>query len=83
MNANLTLANSFVIADPQKDLFGRGGMGEVYRAADAQTGETMAAKALNPEIIARDPGLLERFAREGQALRQPNHSNIVRMVAAI
>ena len=62
---------------------GRGGMGTVYRATDTLTGEPVAVKALNPEVVARDPELLERFAREGQALRQLNHPNIVRMVAAI
>ena len=66
-----------------QDLLGRGGMGEVYRARDTQTGEAVAVKALNPEILARDPSLLERFIREGEALRQLNHPNIVRMIAAV
>ena len=30
----------------------------------------------------RDPDLLERFLREGEALRRLNHPNIVHMVAA-
>jgi serine/threonine-protein kinase len=62
---------------------GRGGMGDVYRATDTQTGEPVAVKALNPGVVARDPDILERFIREGQALRQLNHPNIVSMVAAI
>jgi serine/threonine-protein kinase len=33
--------------------------------------------------VARDPDILERFVREGQALRQLNHPNIVGMVAAV
>ena len=41
------IANRFEI----QDLLGRGGMGEVYRATDTQTGETVAVKALNPEIL--------------------------------
>jgi non-specific serine/threonine protein kinase len=77
------IANRFTINNPEKDLLGRGGMGDVYRATDTQTGETVAVKALNPEILARDPTLLERFVREGEALRQLNHPNIVRMVAAV
>jgi serine/threonine protein kinase/tetratricopeptide (TPR) repeat protein len=77
------IANRFEINDPDKDLLGRGGMGEVYRATDTQTGETVAVKELNPEILAHDPGLLERFKREGEALRQLNHPNIVRMIEAI
>jgi serine/threonine-protein kinase len=62
---------------------GRGGMGQVYRATDTQSGERVAIKALNPDVLARDPGMLERFKREGQALRQLNHPNIVRMIAAV
>jgi len=62
---------------------GRGGMGTVHRATDTQTGEIVAVKALNPQVVARDPEILERFVREGQALRQLNHPNIVRMIAAI
>ncbi len=62
---------------------GRGGMGAVYRTSDTQTGEIVAVKALNPEVLARDPGMLERFIREGEALRRLNHPNIVRMIAAV
>ena len=62
---------------------GRGGMGEVYRATDTQTGELVAVKALNPEVVAHTPDLVERFVREGEALRQLNHPNIVRMIAAV
>src|SRR5512139_4086467 len=62
---------------------GRGGMGAVYRAADTLTGQLVAVKVLDPQVVARDPDLLERFTREGEALRQLNHPNIVRMVAAV
>ncbi len=62
---------------------GRGGMGTVYRATDTQTGELVAVKTLNPDCVTRDPELLEPFVREGEALRQLNHPNIVRMVAAV
>jgi len=62
---------------------GRGGMGTVYRATDAQTGELVAVKALNPEVVAHTPDFVERFVREGEALRQLNHPNIVSMVAAV
>jgi serine/threonine protein kinase len=38
---------------------------------------------LDPRVVARDPGILERFVREGEALRQLDHPNIVRMVDAV
>ena len=82
MSPGWSVANRFVIADPERDLLGRGGMGDVYRATDTHTGETVAIKALNPDVLVRDPDLLERFLREGEALRQLNHPNIVHMITA-
>ena len=79
MSTSLLIANRFEI----KDLLGRGGMGEVYRATDTQTGEIVAVKALNSEILANDPDLLKRFVREGEALRRLDHPNIVHMVSAV
>jgi hypothetical protein len=49
------IANRYRIADPERDLLGRGAMGDVYGATDTQTGETVAVKALNPDVLARDP----------------------------
>src|SRR5512136_558602 len=83
MNAAQLIANRFEIGDLEHDLLGRGGMGAVYRATDTQTGELVAVKVLNPEVVARAPDLVERFVREGEALRQLNHPNIVRMIAAV
>jgi len=83
MSPTQWIADRFLISDPDQDLLGRGSMGEVYRATDTHTGETVAVKALDPRVVARDPGILERFAREGEALRQLDHPNIVRMVAAV
>ena len=40
------------------------------------TGELVAVKALSSDVVARDPEIVERFVREGQALRQLNHPNI-------
>jgi serine/threonine protein kinase len=77
------IGNRFVINDPHRDFIGRGGMGEVYRAIDTHTDETVAVKVLDPAIVARDPEILERFRREGDALRKLNHPNIVRMVDTI
>ena len=76
-----TIANRFTIADPQADLLGRGGMGAVYRALDAQTDQPVAIKVLKSS--ASQTELIERFRREGEALRQLNHPNIVQYIAAI
>lgn len=59
---------------------GAGGMGTVYRGIDTRTGQTVAIKQLKPEIAQSE--LLERFQREGEALRQLNHPNIVKSLAA-
>ena len=79
----LILANRFEIDDLEKDLLGRGGMGVVYRSLDTQTGETVAVKALNADVLADEPSTLERFRREGEALRKLNHPNIVKYIAAL
>jgi serine/threonine protein kinase len=50
-------------------LIDHGGMGEVYRGLDTQTGQTVAIKTLRPTHKA-NPAWVERFAREGEALRQ-------------
>ncbi|HEX2618852.1 MAG TPA: protein kinase [Phototrophicaceae bacterium] len=65
------------------EVLGSGGMGVVYRGIDNTTGEPVAIKRLKPDIIAGDPSLLTRFEREGEVLRQLNHPNIVRMLAAL
>jgi len=58
---------------------GQGAMGEVYRASDAQTGQEVAVKVLVPSL-ALQSSLIERFRREGEALRQLRHPNIVAFV---
>lgn len=83
MSQSIKIGSRFTIPDIERDLLGRGGIGEVYRALNTQTGETVAIKALHPDVLKRDPSLLERFLREGEALRQLNHPNIVRMIAAL
>jgi serine/threonine protein kinase len=46
-----------------QDLLGRGArsVGEVYRAVDTQTGETVAVKAINSERLAGDINLLDEY----------------------
>ena len=52
MGNKLLIANRFEL----QDLLGRGArsVGDVYCAFDTQTGETVAVKALNLEILERD-----------------------------
>ena len=62
---------------------GRGGIGVVYRGTDTQTGQPIAVKVLRPEIVAGNPDLVTRLIREGEALRQLNHPNIVQMAPPV
>jgi eukaryotic-like serine/threonine-protein kinase len=55
---------------------GQGAMGQVYRATDAQTGQDVALKVIAHDL-AFDSEMLQRFRREGEALRQLRHPNIV------
>jgi serine/threonine protein kinase/predicted ATPase len=57
---------------------GAGGMGTVYRGTDERTRDTVAIKRLKPEIAT--PETIERFRREGEALRDLNHPNIVKLL---
>jgi len=57
--------------------------GAYSREALLAEGQVVAVKALKPEIVVGNPDLVARFVREGEALRQLNHPNIVTMVAAV
>jgi Tol biopolymer transport system component/tRNA A-37 threonylcarbamoyl transferase component Bud32 len=54
---------------------GAGGMGEVYRARDAQLRRDVAIKLL-PRALADDPQRLTRFERESRMLAALNHPHI-------
>jgi serine/threonine protein kinase/Tol biopolymer transport system component len=56
-------------------LLGAGGMGEVYRARDANLGRDVAIKVLPPDF-AGDRERVARFQLEAQVLASLNHSNI-------
>ncbi len=58
-----------------RELLGRGGMGEVYRAHDTRLQRGVALKVL-PAHFAQDPVRLARFRREAQVLATLSHPGI-------
>jgi eukaryotic-like serine/threonine-protein kinase len=75
-----TLADGEILSGRFKILafVGRGGMGEVYRAADLELGGDVALKILRPDLLS-DPQFLGRFRREVQLARQVTHPNVCRI----
>lgn len=61
------------------ECLGKGGMAEVYRARDRRLGRDVAIKLLNA-ACSRDPGLIERFRKESNALAQLSHPRIVTLL---
>jgi len=64
------------VAGPYRlgELLGRGGMGEVYAAADLKSGRAAAVKLLHGKALA-DPDIVQRFLREAEVamrLRAPS-----------
>jgi serine/threonine protein kinase len=58
-------------------LVAQGGMGEVYRGFNIQTGDPVAIKMIRPEFW-NDPEILELFRREASILHSFTHDAIVR-----
>jgi tetratricopeptide (TPR) repeat protein/TolB-like protein len=56
----------------------RGGMGELYEAADLELNEHVALKTIRPEIAANEK-INQRFKREVQLARKITHPNICRI----
>lgn len=77
MNTQTRIANRYQI---QREL-GEGGMGSVFLAHDIRTDTLVAVKHLKPEVS--KPERIKRFSREGAALRQLNHPNIVKLLDTV
>lgn len=73
----LTIAGRYQIV--QK--IGAGGMGNVYQGHDQRLNVPVAIKMLRSELAT--PETINRFIREGEALRQLNHPNIVTLLDAV
>jgi serine/threonine protein kinase len=58
-------------------LVAQGGMGEVYRGFNIQTGDPVAIKMIRPEF-ANDPEIFDLFRREASILHSFTHDAIVR-----
>jgi len=58
-----------------QSLIGEGGMGQVYRAHDAELGRDVAIKVL-PPVFALDANRRARFEREARVLASLNHPHI-------
>lgn len=58
-----------------KQVIGRGGMGEVYRAMDTWLDREVAIKVLSSEVLG--PEGRDRLLREAQAAARLNHPNVV------
>ena len=69
---NFILGGKYIILEP----LGAGGMGTVYLCSHRIMHRPVAVKVL-PVVQADDPGAVERFHRESQAVAQLHHPNIV------
>lgn len=77
------IGDRFVIANPAADQIGYGSMGIVYRGRDRQTGDDVAVKVLRMDALPATDDMIDRFVREGEALRLLEHPNIVKVIDTI
>jgi serine/threonine protein kinase len=63
------------------ELVGKGAMGRVYRAKQLASGKMSAIKILAPELAAR-VDFIQRFEREGAAMRAVKHPGVVAVMDA-
>jgi len=76
--ADLSVGHLFAGRYRIESILGRGGMGVVYKATDAQLDETVAIKTLPGDVMTRSPEDLERFKREIRLARKITHRNVLR-----
>jgi len=57
---------------------GRGGMGMVYHATDAELKVDVAIKVVRADLVRQDPSLVDRLKSEIRLARELSHPNIVR-----
>ncbi len=69
----LVLNNRYTISN-----YFKGGMGLVYKARDNETGEYVAIKVIQQEILKSDNTILRRFLLEARATIDIKHRNVVR-----
>jgi CheY-like chemotaxis protein len=69
-----TLAGRYEI----REVFGRGGMGVVYRAHDRDLDEEVAIKTIRRDLLTGDPVVAEQLKSEIRLARRISHRNVVR-----
>ncbi len=61
-----------------KELLGRGGMGEVYKAFQPALERDVAIKLIHTHLVG-EPGAIDRFRREAKAIAALRHPGIVQV----
>jgi len=64
-----------------QDRLGAGAMGQVWRAVDEDSGDHVAVKLINRDLV-RSPRVLRRFRKEARLLPELQHPGIARAIAS-